>query len=347
MPITSPYPDIDIPDVSIWSLLFEREDLPYPENHGIFYDEQSGQKYTYADIRRLSLQFGHALRQRWQWQKGDVLAIFSPNHVMVAPAIWGCQWAGGVVTTANPSYTARELAQQLKSSKSSAVVTTCQYLKVAQTAMVEAGISIKKVLVLDEDPIRSISSAFPAFLAGIESADISTERQAAINPSEDFALLMYSSGTSGHPKGVRLTHRNIVANILQSYVINSGKLDWQTDKQIGFLPLFHIYGAIGLLHYPIYEGVPCVIMRGFDLGRFCAAVERYGATFANVVPPVLLALSKDQAVTRYNLFSLRFLHSAAAPLTHELIDAVESRLKTKVLQSYGLTEASPAAFVQV
>ncbi|KAF9887162.1 hypothetical protein FE257_010416 [Aspergillus nanangensis] len=346
MPITSPYPDIDIPDVSIWSFLFERPDVPYPRNHGIFYDESTGREYTYNDVRHLSLQFGHGLRQRWQWKKGEVLAIFSPNHVMMAPVIWGCQWAGGVVTTANFSYTAGELARQLKSSKSSAVVSTREFLQTAQNAMHDAGMDSDKIILLDESPLNTIWT-FSGFLNYIQLGKASEREQETIKPSEDFALLMYSSGTSGHPKGVRLTHRNIVANILQSHVFSTGKLNWKTDKQVGFLPFFHIYGLVGLLHHPLYDGVPVIVMKAFDLGRLCAAVEKYRATSINVVPPVLLALSKNPTATNYDLSSLRFLHSAAAPLTHELINAVTRRLKVTVLQSYGLTEASPATFAQI
>ncbi|KAL4895252.1 hypothetical protein BDV59DRAFT_211611 [Aspergillus ambiguus] len=352
MPIFSPYPDIDIPDISIWSFLFERTDLPYPPNHGVFHDEQTGQQFTYDDIPRLSLQFGIALRQRWQWKKGDVLAISSPNHVMVAPVVWGCHWAGGVVTTANFAYTAEELARQLKNSKSSAVVTTRQFLATIQRAMGHAEISSDKVIILDESPARSVL-AFPGFLVDILPGKAPETDQEQIKPSEDFAFLMYSSGTSAHPKGVRLTRRNIVANILQSQLLSSGKLDWKTDTQVGFLPFFSylrsvLYsGLIGLLHHPIYDGVSVVVMNGFDLRRFCTAIEKYTATTANVVPPVLLALSKENVVTAYDLTSLRFIHSAAAPLTHELIDAVACRLKVKVLQSYGLTEASPATFAQI
>ena len=164
------------------------------------------------------------------------------------------------------------------------------------------------------------------------------------DPENDLAFLVYSSGTTGHPKGVMLTHRNIVANVLQTYA-GEPNLTYK-DNFLAFLPFFHIYGLTCILHHALYRGMKCVVMPKFSIEDWCKVVQEQRITFAYVVPPVVLLLSKHPCVDQYDLSSLRMLSSGAAPLTKEIVEACYNRIKIGVKQGYGLSETSPTTHMQ-
>jgi 4-coumarate--CoA ligase len=205
----------------------------------IYVDIAARKQFRYRDIRDSAEKFGRGLRQHWNWQKGDVLALFTPNSADVAAVTFGTLWAGGVVCPLNHLYKVAELVSQLKSSRAKAVVTNNVCLEVAQQAARVAGLPLDRILVLGEsDPKGGIRH-----FSDLQSSSVKIER-ASINPNDDLAFLVYSSGTTGLPKGVMLTHRNIVANVIQSSVPEDGMLNFRKDRYIGFLPMFHIYGKL-------------------------------------------------------------------------------------------------------
>lgn len=371
MPIESSYPPIAIPAVDVWTYFLERPDQEYPEDHGmypnssierqligavLFVDVATGRKLTYALLRSSAEQFGSGLQERWQWRKGDVLAIMTPNDIDVAPASFGALLVGGVVCPLNFMYTVDELVSQLTSSKAKGLLTNVACLEVACKAASKFGLPLDRVLLVGNNmptnPIQHFSS--------LKSASDSIKR-VEINPKEDLAYLVYSSGTTGEPKGVMLTHENIVANSIQATTANGYKTNWKTDTGIGFLPMYHIYGKLkeftvehalidagiaALLLTPIFYGVTTHIMQAFDLKKFCETVEKEKVTIAYIVPPVALALAKAPIVDQYNLNSLRDLHSSAAPIPVEIITAIHKRLGAQIIQVYGLSEAAPAVSSQ-
>jgi acyl-CoA synthetase (AMP-forming)/AMP-acid ligase II len=159
-----------------------------------------------------------------------------------------------------------------------------------------------------------------------------------INPAEDLVVLPYSSGTTGLPKGVMLTHRNLVANLCQM-----DGLDYFTkdDTLICVLPLFHIYGLVVILNMGLHQGATVVTMPRFELEHFLKAVQDYRVTMAHIVPPIVLLLSNNPIVADYDLSSLHTLFSGAAPLGESLTRACMERLNCKIRQGYGMTETSP------
>jgi acyl-CoA synthetase (AMP-forming)/AMP-acid ligase II len=160
----------------------------------------------------------------------------------------------------------------------------------------------------------------------------------AIDPAEDVVALPYSSGTTGLPKGVMLTHRNLVANVCQTVAHQRLRED---DRVIAVLPFFHIYGLVVLMNMPLYRGATIVTMPRFDLREFLRVVQQYRITRAWVVPPIVLALAKQPLVDEFDVSSLQFMLSGAAPLSAELERACGKRLGCRMLQGYGLTETSP------
>ena len=210
----------------------------------IYIDAQTGRSYKYAQVRSAAIAFGKGLKAKWNWQKGDVLALFSPNSVDYPVVTFGCLWAGGIVSPANPAYTADELAFQLRDAGAKALVTQVSALETAKEAAKKVGLS--------EDKIILIGSTTHPIVKHFTSVSSTTRtlsyQRTKIDPKLDLAYLVYSSGTTGLPKGVMLTHENMVCNIQQLKVGESAELDWkggpdgQGDKVMAFLPFYHVYG---------------------------------------------------------------------------------------------------------
>ena len=174
------------------------------------------------------------------------MGLFAPNDVDTPALIWGTHWAGGIISPANPGYTVDELAFQLKDSGAKALATQLPFLDIATKAAKKAGIPEDRIILVGTG--RDPSNRFKYFVSIRNTAGTSRYRRTKTNPSNDLAFLVYSSGTTGHPKGVMLSHTNIVANILQGRAAEGGNLSWtgghncEGDKIIAFLPFFHIYG---------------------------------------------------------------------------------------------------------
>lgn len=168
-----------------------------------------------------------------------MLAIFSPNSIDTPAIIWGCQWAGGIVSPANPAYTASELTHHLKDSGAKALVTIRALLPTALKAMKSVGLSVSSVLLIGEE--RDENGQVDHFTSLLQSAD-SDQSRAPINPQTDLAFLVYSSGTTGLPKGVMLSHSNVVSDLAMVNTVDGVMLKSGRDKVLSVLPYYHIYG---------------------------------------------------------------------------------------------------------
>jgi len=205
----------------------------------LFVDVATGNKLTFNDIRTSGEQFRNGLQEKWCWLKGDVLATISPNTIDLVPATFGALRVGGVICPLNFMYTVDELVSQLKSSKAKGIVTSTACLKAVREAASIVGLPLHRILLVgDADP----NAPVPHF-SSLRGSSKTIER-VSINPKEDLAYLVYSSGTTGLPKGVMLTHANIVANSLQMVAAEGPDIThWKTDRSLGFLPMYHIYGS--------------------------------------------------------------------------------------------------------
>lgn len=212
----------------------------------IYRDANTGRAYSYAQVKSTAIDFGKGLKSVWEWRKGDVLAIFTPNCIDTPAITWGVHWAGGVVSPANPGYTAEELAFQLKDSGATALATQKPFLKVATEAAMQAGIPEDRIILMGDE--KDESMRFKHFSSIRNLAGTSRYRRTKAHPKNDLAFLVYSSGTTGHPKGVMLCHENIISNILMLKAGEGGNLSWDGgadgngDNIIAFLPFYHIYG---------------------------------------------------------------------------------------------------------
>ena len=328
----SPYPDVEIPNTPLTHFLLDRM-ATYGDKPALI-DGPSGRTLTYTELVGGIRLVASSLSKRG-FGKGDVFAIYSPNLPEYAVAFHAVSLLGGVVTTINPLYTADELAFQLKDANAKYLLTISLFIDKAKEAAAQS--NVEEIFVFD------MAEGATPFLALLQSDGQPPDVE--IDPAEDLVVLPYSSGTTGLPKGVMLTHRNIVANMVQ--VEGMAGYDFVTEKDVimGFLPFFHIYGLVVILNMSLAQGATVVTMPRFDLVQFLELIQKYKITRINLVPPVLLALAKHPIIDQYDVSSVTEMTSGAAPLSEALAETVIRRLECNVTQGYGLTETSPVTHV--
>jgi acyl-CoA synthetase (AMP-forming)/AMP-acid ligase II len=295
-------------------------------------DGPTGRTIGFAEFGRMVEALAGALAARGVG-RGDVVAIFMPNLPEYAVIFHGVVRANATNTTANPLYTESELGHQLSDSGAKLIFTVPPFLETARKAAAHAG--VEDIVIVGE------AEGDEPTLAGLIGEGAAAPA-IAVDPAVDLAVLPYSSGTTGLPKGVMLTHRNLIANVLQTEAVFAITPD---DVLIGVLPFFHIYGQTVIMNLGLRNGVTVVTMPRFDLDQFLALIEEHRVTHAHVVPPIALALAKHPAVDGADLSSLRLIMSGAAPLGAELSEAVAARLGVTTIQGYGMTETSPVTHV--
>lgn len=325
----SPFPDVDIPVVSLPEFVLGRAAA-----HGdkpALIDGPSGRTLSYPQLRAMVTRAAAGLAARG-FTKGDVLAILSPNLPEYAVAFLAATSLGGVVTTANPLSTADELRRQLLDADADLLLTVPPFVDIARQAM--RGTAVRELFVFGE---AEHATPFAALLAEDTPAPAVT-----IDP-DDLAVLPYSSGTTGLPKGAMLSHRNVVANLVQFEALEAhASLPPLTrdDVLLGLLPFFHAFGMVMIMARGLSAGATIVTMPRFDLEQFLDTLERHRVTSLPVVPPIIQALAKHPLIDRYELSSLRIVGSGAAPLSGDLARMAADRIDCDVVQGYGMTELS-------
>jgi acyl-CoA synthetase (AMP-forming)/AMP-acid ligase II len=329
MSFTSPYPDVEIPDVSVFDYLFA--DLGDDADRVALVDGPSGAETTFGGLRDQVLALAGALAARG-FGKGDVAGLLCPNVPAFVTVFQGILRAGGIATTINSLYTAKEIGNQLADSKATWLFTISPMLEQADAAAQAQGIAPENVVVMDG--VEGRTSLRELLTAGEPAPEVS------IDAANDLAVLPYSSGTTGRAKGVMLTHRNLVANVAQCMPVIH--VD-HTDKLLAVLPFFHIYGMTVLMNSGIKRRSQVVTMPRFDLEQFLQITATQGITYVYIAPPVAVALAKHPMVESYDLSSVKCVFSGAAPLDGKLGARVAERLGCTVKQGYGMSEMSPVS----
>ena len=320
---TSPLPSVQIPDQTITDYVL-RHAASLPDKPALI-DGPSGRTLTFGQLATGVASVAGGLVAR-EFAKGDALGVLAPNIPEYALAFHGAAMAGGIVTTINPTYTAQEIQHQLLDSSARYLVTIPMFLEIAQAAI--EGTSVEEIFVFGE---AEGATPFSALM------DAPLAEHVPCNP-DDVVVLPYSSGTTGLSKGVMLTHRNLVANLVQT----EGMLQIASDDiGIAVLPFFHIYGMQVLMNGAVAQGTTLVTMPRFDLEQFLQICQDNHVTRYYLVPPIVLALAKHPLVDQYDLSDARQVFSGAAPLGAEIADEAGRRIGCEVVQGYGLTETSP------
>ncbi|MBL0171129.1 MAG: 4-coumarate--CoA ligase family protein [Gemmatimonadaceae bacterium] len=327
MILRSPYPDIDIPDMPLVGFVFKRA-AEFGDKTAIVC-AATGRAYTYAGLAKAIAQVGAGLAARGV-KKGDVVGLVSPNTPDFAVVFYAIVSIGAICSTVNPIATAEEIGAQFADSEAIMLFTVPELYDKCEAASRLASM-VREIVVFGEH-----EGAVP-YAELFAHGD--TPPHVEIDPATDVCALPYSSGTSGIPKGVMLTHRNIVANLCQ--MRQPTTMVTADDVIVGVLPFFHIYGMVVIMGAAFVEGATVVSMPRFEIEAFLKTLQDYRVTYANVVPPIVLAFAKHPSVAKYDLSALHTVFSGAAPLGGELSTAVEQRLGVRVRQGYGLTETSP------
>jgi acyl-CoA synthetase (AMP-forming)/AMP-acid ligase II len=289
-------------------------------------DAATGHELSYAGLAVAVRESAAGLSARGV-RPGDVLALCAPNCIEFAVAWYAATWVGAVVTTVNPLCTGDEISRQLRQTGARWLVATSGLVEQKLRAVIP-GTAIVETFVIGGPaagtiPFGSLRAAGSAPAGPVSASEV--------------ALLPTSSGTTGLPKSVELTHRNLVASLCQTRLAHPVAED---DVVIAALPLFHIYGLQITLNLPLLAGATVVILPRFELAAFLRAIQDHGVTSAAVVPPMILGLAAAGIVDDYDLSTLRLVTSAAAPLGADLARACARRLGCRVRQAYGMTEVS-------
>jgi acyl-CoA synthetase (AMP-forming)/AMP-acid ligase II len=322
----SPQPDITIPDISLTQFVLRHADRLVDK--AALIDGASGRTLTYAELAENVRRAAAGLARRG-FRKGEVLAICAPNVLEYAVAFHAAVSLGGIVTMINPLCTVEELADRLSDSNATFLLATPESLDRAQQATLRS--PVRELFVFGKAPP---ATSFASLLSGDQLASPNVP----INPQHDLAALPYSSGTGGLPKGVMLTHRNLVAGLR---LFAAGTLLTEDETMFSVPPFFHLVG-LAVLNLVLSQGATLVIMPRFDFASSLSVIQTYGVTCAYLVPPIVIELAKHPIVDDYDLSSLRVIHSGAAPLGEAVARACADRLGCPLMQGYALTEGFPA-----
>lgn len=327
--ISSEYSDVPLTDLTITQRVYQgMQDNP---DRVVLMDGPTGRTITGGQFMDQVKSLAGGLTERG-WGAGKCVALMSPNLPEYCTVFHGAAWAGGTITTLNPTYTAPEVHHQLTDAGADVLVTVAPFLEIAREAI--KGTKVKEIVIIGDAPEGTIP------LSALMGDP--TPEQVPVDVADHVVALPYSSGTTGLPKGVMLTHQNLVVNTDQSLLpveVNTGELT------VGFLPLFHIYGLQVLMNIYLAGGGGLITMPRFDLEQFLELVTKYKTPKIWIVPPVALALAKHPVVDQYDLSHVIQVNSAAAPLGGEVSDAIAARLGTNATQGYGMTELSPVSHI--
>ncbi|KQX75895.1 AMP-binding protein [Aeromicrobium sp. Root472D3] len=325
MPFTSPFPPVDIPDISIVTYLLGELSEDDAHRRAVV-DLHAGVTLTYGELSSAVDHFAAAIAA--DTDNGETVALMGPNSARWVVAYLGALKAGVVVTPVTTLANASEVAKQLTASKAMKIYADPVVLEAARAGAEQAG--------LDAGAARDL-----------DSVDLSPETATpfvdrVVAPVTQVATLPFSSGTTALPKGVSLTHRNLVANLCQ--LDEPLGIDHHSAV-LGLLPFAHIYGMTVVVNLSLRRRATIVTMRSFDLDTLLDVIERERLTHLPVAPPVMVAIGKSPSLDGRDLSSVRLVLSGAAPLDATLAGAVATRLGCAVRQAYGMTEMSPVSHI--
>ncbi|KAF4968303.1 hypothetical protein FSARC_4248 [Fusarium sarcochroum] len=315
----------------------------------------TGKTYTTAEViqrqqllaRALSKRLGWDIDEGTEWDR--VLALYSLNTIDYITLNHAVHHLNGIVTPASAAYSAPELEHQLRSSGANVLFTCVPLLETALAAAKAVGLSEERIFLL---PVPGFESKAPfktiddLIAEGQDAPELKPLNWIKGQGARQVAYLSYSSGTSGLPKAVQITHRNVISNIMQMTIQDAAGREAagvDTQVQLGLLPLSHIYGLVPVAHYGIYNGDDTIVLPRFELKTLLSAVQRFKIQQMALVPPVLIQFLSNQAeCAKYDLSTVRFIFSGAAPLGKETaLDLSKVWPSWNICQGYGLTETSP------
>ena len=315
-------------------------------------------RYTYAQIGALVDRAARGF-QALGVGKGSKVGLFLPNTPYFVICYYGILKAGGTVVNFNPLYAEREVAKQIEDSETDIMVTLDLAVLYGKIAKMLQETRLKQIIVAKMADILPFPKnwLFPILkrkdVARIPSdhrhipfarliSNSGKPEPVAIDPLQDVAVLQYTGGTTGVPKGAMLTHANIYANAIQSRMWCSDAKPGE-ERMLGVLPLFHVFAMTGVMNLPLAMGAEMVLVPRFELEQVIKLIQSKKPTLFPAVPTIYTAIVNHKDIGSYDLSSIRFCLSGGAPLPVEVKLAFESKTGCKLVEGYGLSETSPVA----
>ena len=346
--------EIDIPEIPVHQFLTDA----YKANPGKIAIHFKGKELTYKELYESSLKFANYL-QSLGVEKGDRVAIMLPNCPQAVIAYYGILYAGGIVVQTNPLYTERELQYQMSDSGAKVILSLDilypRITKILKETQIENVIitGIKDYLPFPKNLVypfiqkKQYGFSVKVEHSGMNHLFVEIMRSAPLKEitvpfdfEEDLALLQYTGGTTGFPKGVMLTHKNLIANTMMCnawlYKCEEGK-----EVVLGILPFFHVYGMTTVLILSVMTKNKMVLMPKFDVEDTLKTIDKQKPTLFPGAPTIYIGLLNHPDIGKYNLSSIKACLSGSAPLPVEVQERFETITGGKLVEGYGLTETSP------
>ncbi|KAF2200774.1 acetyl-CoA synthetase-like protein [Delitschia confertaspora ATCC 74209] len=301
--------------------------------------------------RGLAKEFGWHPNKGSEWDK--VIAVFSVNTLDTLTLAWAAHRLGGLQSPANAAYSAAELEYQLKDSGAKCLFTCAPLLKTAQEAARKAGIRNDRIYILDLPAqfgdCKGLKSVNDLIQEGSRLARLEALNWQLGEGAKRTAFLCYSSGTSGLPKGVMISHRNVIANTMQITAFEKPYRERKkeplsqvgyVENALGLLPMSHIYGLVVICHASVYRGDGVIVLPKFEFTTFLESIQRFQIHSLYLVPPIIIQMTKNASLlSNYDLSSVWSLFTGAAPLGKETADDIHRIFPSwSIRQGYGLTE---------
>src|SRR3990170_3778457 len=340
------------PDLTLGNVLGQTASK-YPDNTAlIFY----GRKISYTELDALVNRFAHALTGLGV-KKGDRVALMLPNIPQMVIAYYGTLRLGAIDVATNPLYHEHEVEVQLKDSGAETLLAVDMFYPVISRALPKTGVKrlilcgIKDYLPFPLNLLYPIKARIEKqwvhvkrvppiydFLSLLSEAP-ATPVNVAISP-DDTAILQYTGGTTGTPKGAILTHRNLVVNAVQNR-------DWLTmrkegeERVLAVIPFFHVYGMTTAMNFGVLSGAQLILIPKFHTKEVLETIHKYRPTIFPGIQAMYLAIGNYPKIGKYDLTSIKAAISGAGPLMHEVQERFEQLTKARIVEGYGLSEASP------
>ncbi|KAJ3530116.1 hypothetical protein NM208_g9473 [Fusarium decemcellulare] len=344
-------------DVTIAEFMSNPKYGRYPINRSKnpFTCSETGTTYGASEVAKREDCLARGLRKRLtpeelegsEWNR--VVTFFSYNSIDYVPATHAVHRLSGIVAAASAEYSAAELEYQLRQSGCKTIFTCAPLLPRALEAAAAVGIPNNRIFILSlphfSSKITGHESIDDLIVAGQDEPPLEPVVWPVGQGERQVAYLCYSSGTSGFPKGVKISHRNVIANVLQLATYESitrRKEKITTQVTLGLLPFNHIYGLVLLGHLAPYRGDEVIVQTQHNLTKLLTAIQRFRIEKISVVPPILVQIlaSQDQCKA-FDLSSIRHVHTGAAPLGRETsMELLKIYPDWKIIQGYGMTETA-------
>ncbi|KAL8645498.1 MAG: hypothetical protein Q9210_006674 [Variospora velana] len=367
MPFNSPFRDLEMPRTNVLSYLFPRaksaKDTP------LWIDSKNPEESIGAtDLLQWVTRIGAGL-DKLGINEGEVILVHSTNHVLM-PVIYLAIIANRrIFSGVNPAYTANgilsyslvlflwtnrhlELRYQLKDTGARLLLTHHALLPTACAAAAQVGLPRHRILLFSEKenpPVNDIMDWRIVMGSDVAAGSHQWKHMTEEEATQTVAVINYSSGTTGLPKGVCVSHYNLIASVAQTAYMTSVDPNWDAvaERWIGSLPLYHAYGQVNTCLVAPMLGVPVYMMKHFDFEDMLQTVETHRVTRLQIAPPVMVLLGKRPETSRYDLSSLKNITCGGAPLSYELQLDVARKLNVSIKQGWGMTEATCGALSTV